>query len=209
MTELRETFSASQRIGPLQVWWTTHPPRSSGELTARPLLESWFQLAPGTLPLQRDARGKPHLEGALQRHDVSWSHSGQALLLTTGPDVQVGADIERLRPRPRALELAQRYFAPEETTALRALPEAGRPLAFLRLWCAKEAVLKAHGHGISFGLQRLVFAPAAAMHTQAWGPLRLVACDRRLGAPPDWTLHQWQPHPKYLAAVAWRARPPG
>lgn len=208
MTEPGLSLFTCARVGPLQVWLAPHPPRSSGERTARPLLESWFQLAPGTLPLQRDARGKPHLEGALQRHEVSWSHSGQALLLATGLDVQVGADIERLRPRPRALELAQRYFAPEETTALRALPEAGRPLAFLRLWCAKEALLKAHGHGISFGLQRLVFAPAAT-HTLTCGPLQLVACDRRLGAPQDWTLQQWQPHPDYLAALAWRRRPPG
>lgn len=207
MTEPSETFFASRRIGPLQVWWTAHPARSSGEPTARPLLENWFALAPGTLPLRRDARGKPRLEGGLERHDVSWSHSGQALLLATGADVEVGADVERLRPRPRALELAQRYFAAEETRALQALAEADRTLAFLRLWCAKEAVLKAHGHGISFGLQRLVFAPAAAAASPAAGTLRLVACDARLGAPSDWTVHQWQPHAQYLAAVAWRARP--
>ncbi|WDS35366.1 4'-phosphopantetheinyl transferase superfamily protein [Pseudoxanthomonas sp.] len=204
MAESPESFFSEQRIGPLQVWWTDHPPRSSGEPTARPLLESWFHLAPGALPLRRDARGKPRLEGTLAPHDVSWSHSGDALLLATGPGVEVGADIERLRPRPRALELAARFFTRAETASLHALAEADRNLAFLRLWCAKEAVLKAHGHGISFGLQRLEFAPI-----RADAPLQLVACDPQLGAPDDWTLHQWQPHPHYLAAVAWRARPAG
>jgi len=207
MTEPGEIFSAVQRVGPLQVWWTAHPARSSGEPTARPLLEDWFGLASGALPLRRDARGKPRLEGALHRHDVSWSHSGQALLLATGAGVEVGADIERLRPRARALELAERYFAPDETLALQSLPDAQRNLAFLRLWCAKEALLKAHGHGISFGLQRLQFAPAAASATLASGPLQLVACDPRLGTPREWTLHQWQPHAHYLAALAWRPRP--
>ncbi len=207
MAEPSETFPETLRVGPLQVWWTAHPARSSGEPTARPLLEDWFALAPGTLPLRRDARGKPRLDGTLHRHDVSWSHSGEALLLATGADVEVGADIERLRSRPRALELAQRYFAPGETRALQALPETERNLAFLRLWCAKEALLKAHGHGISFGLQRLQFAPAEASATLASGPLQLVDCDRRLGAPQEWALHQWQPHPHYLAALAWRARP--
>ena len=33
---------------------------------------------------------------------------------------------------------------------------------FFRLWCAKEAVLKAHGHGISFGLHKQRFAPDGA-----------------------------------------------
>lgn len=207
MAEPPESFFEERRIGPLQVWWTAHPSRSSGEPTARPLLESWFHLAPGALPLRRDARGKPRLEGRLAPHDVSWSHSGQALLLATGPDVEVGADIERLRPRPRVLELAARYFTPAEADALRALAEADLNLAFLRLWCAKEAVLKAHGHGIAFGLQRLEFSPIQAGEAGTPAPLRLVACDPQLGAPEDWTLHQWRPHPHYLAAVAWRPRP--
>ncbi len=106
-----------------------------------------------------------------------------------------------------AAELAARYFTPAEADALRALAEADLNLAFLRLWCAKEAVLKAHGHGISFGLQRLEFAPVQAGDVLTAAPLRLVACDPQLGAPEHWTLHQWQPHPHYLAAVAWRPRP--
>lgn len=197
MTEPSETFFASRRIGPLQVWWTAHPARSSGEPTARPLLENWFALAPGTLPLRRDARGKPRLEGGLERHDVSWSHSGQALLLATGADVEVGADVERLRPRPRALELAQRFFHPDEAAWLHAQRDDARELAFVRLWCAKEAVLKAHGAGIVLGLEKPVFA-------ETGGELRLVASHPVLGAPEDWTLREWEPLPGYRAALAWR-----
>ena len=70
--------------------------------------------------------GKSGMEGALAAHDVGWSHSGDALLLATGPQVQLGVDVERLRPRPRALELAERFFAPAGTQALRALPEHER-----------------------------------------------------------------------------------
>lgn len=193
-------------IGPLQVWWSAYPMRGSGEPLARPLLENWFALPAGTLPLARDARGRPRLHGPLAGHDVGWSHSGQGLLLATAPGVELGTDLERLRPRPNALALAERYFAPAEAQALSAVPEAVREVAFLRLWCAKEAVLKAHGHGISFGLERLAFAPMDTATLDA-GPLRLVACDAALGAPDDWSLHQWQPRPEYLAAVAWRTRP--
>lgn len=207
MAEPTGNFFAQRTVGPLQVWWVSHPLRSSGEPTARPLLAQWFDQAPDALPLERDARGRPQLGGALAAHDVGWSHSGGALLLATGPGVQLGADVERLRPRPRALELAERFFAPAETEALHALPEAVRTEAFLRLWCAKEALLKAHGHGISFGLERLVFAPIDGLAALDNAPLRLVACDPRLGAPEDWTLCQWQPHPDFLAAVAWRAAP--
>ena len=85
-------------------------------------------------------------------------------------------------PTARALELAARYFAPGETRRLRALPADAREAAFLRLWCAKEAVLKAHGHGLSFGLQRLAFDATATTP-------RLLRCDPALGAASDWRLH--------------------
>src|SRR3546814_11324671 len=62
-----------------------------------------------------------------------------------------GADLELLRPRPRALALAERFFVRSETGALLALPAEAREAAFVRLWCAKEAVLKAHGRGLAFG----------------------------------------------------------
>ena len=65
---------------------------------------------------------------------------------------------------------------------LAALPDIARDDAFLRLWCAKEAVLKAHGHGLSFGLHRLAFDATATTP-------RLLRCDPALGATSDWRLH--------------------
>src|SRR3546814_8376203 len=91
-----------------------------------------------------------------------------------------GADLELLRPRPRALALAERFFVRSETGALLALPAEAREAAFVRLWCAKEAVLKAHGRGLAFGLDRLEFALCG----DDWA---LVACDPALGQPSDWT----------------------
>src|SRR3546814_19369694 len=72
--------------------------------------------------------------------------------------------------------------------------------AFVRLGCAKEAVLKAHGRGLAFGLDRLEFALCG----DDWA---LVACDPALGRPSDWTLHAFMPMPGYLASLAWRQVP--
>src|SRR3546814_13489669 len=66
--------------------------------------------------------------------------------------------------------LAERFFVRSETGALLALPAEAREAAFVRLWCAKEAVLKAHGRGLAFGLDRLEFALCG----DDWA---LVACD--------------------------------
>lgn len=180
-----------------RTWVLPHRHGTRGEPSVRPLLAETLGIAAEALPLQRDERGRPHLQAPLQRYDLGWSHSGDALLLALGEAMTLGVDIERLRPRPRALELAQRFFHPDEATWLRAQRDDARELAFVRLWCAKEAVLKAHGAGIVLGLEKPVFA-------ETGGELRLVASHPALGAPEDWTLREWEPLPGYRAALAWR-----
>lgn len=160
--------------------------------------------------LTRDGFGRPHLDSdthraAFEQVDLNWSHSGNWLIAAYAKGAQIGGirvgiDIELLRPRPKALALAQRFFAPEETAWLATLADQPARLqhAFTRLWCAKEAVLKAHGRGLSFWLEKLRFA------LDDDGAPRLTACDPALGAAEDWRLDAWSPAPGYLATLAWR-----
>ena len=181
-------------------WIATRAP-GPAEPAARTWLARELGCEPVAVPLVRDALGRPRL-GAQHRHfDVNWSHSGDGLLVALGDGLQVGVDVERVRPRPRALDLARRYFVPSEADWLAALPAPQRESGFLRLWCAKEAVLKAHGRGLAFGLDRLLFA-------EHDGALQLAGCDRLLGEPEQWSLREFVPEPGYRAAIAWRARPP-
>ena len=193
------------RYGPIQVAslpYLPYLPGQRGEPQVRDTLARWLG-EPGPPPLARDPSGRPRLLAPHQDHDTGWSHSGEQLLLALGRGVTLGVDLERLRPRPRALELADRFFAPGEAGRLHALAPERRELAFLRLWCAKEAVLKAHGQGLSFGLHRLEFIPDG---DDEHAPLRLLASDPELGAASDWQLHEWIPAPGYLAALAWHPR---
>lgn len=180
-------------------------PRATGvsaEAQLRPWLAERLGRAAGGVALVRDARGRPRLAdgGADGGADVNWSHSGELLLVALARAGRVGVDLERERPRPRALRLARRFFAAAEAAWLQALPAAARGQAFVRLWCAKEAVLKAHGHGLSFGLHKLVFG-------ERDGALRLLACDSALGDPGAWMLREWAPAADYRAALAWRPAP--
>ena len=183
---------------PARLWLLAHPRGQRGEPSVRPLLCEALGCDDATLPLSRSAQGRPLLGPPYQQYDTGWSHSGDALLLALGESVQLGVDIEALKPRPRVRELAQRFFHPDETAWLLTLEDEALQLSFIRLWCAKEAVLKAHGKGLSFGLEKLVFA-------EDGGALRLVDCDQALGQPRDWTLQEWTPLPGYHAALAWRA----
>lgn len=190
--------TGSLRVGPVRCAWRDYRRGQSAETLVRPWLADALGIDADTLTLERDLRGRPQLRVPERLHlDVNWSHSGDALLVAIGERVAVGVDIEWLRPRPQAMALAQRFFTAGEATALAKQPPAAAEAAFVQLWCAKEAVLKAHGHGLSFGLDRLEFAA----RENGWA---LVACDPALGVPGDWQLHAFAPLPGYLATVAWR-----
>ncbi|KAF1704783.1 4'-phosphopantetheinyl transferase family protein [Pseudoxanthomonas kaohsiungensis] len=193
------------RFGPVDVMALPHVPGLRGEPQVRDRLARWLGDPQAPPPLARDEWGRPRLLAPYQDRDAGWSHSGEQLLLAVGRDVVLGVDLERLRPRPRALELATRFFAPAEARRLQALAPAVREAAFLRLWCAKEALLKAHGRGLAFGLHRLEFSGA---DDSVEAPLRLLACDPALGDPAHWQLQEWEPQPGYRAALAWRPRSP-
>lgn len=189
-----------QRVfGPVTTWRCPHVPGAHGEPQARVLLGRALDVAPAAVPLRRDARGRPYLVDAAGGWDTGWSHSGDQLLVALGQGVRLGVDLERIRARPRMMEVVRRYFHPVEIAALEALPEDQRSGLFFRLWCAKEALLKAHGHGISFGLHRLAFV--AGEHG-----LVLAECDPVLGRAADWRLVEWQATPVFRAALAWRPR---
>jgi len=174
-----------------------HPPGRPAEPVARAWLADTLGLAADALVITRDARGRPRLGGDCAHLDCNWSHSGGHLLVAVGEGVRIGADLERRHPHRRALDLARRFFAPAEAEWLAGLEAERREAAFAQLWCAKEAVLKAHGHGLSFGLHRLRFDGRGT-------GLELVETDPALGAPALWTLHRFGPAPGLVAAVAWR-----
>jgi len=183
---------AAWRFGPVQVWHLPHHAKTRGEIRARPWLAAKLGYSEDTLPLSRDNRNRPHLTAELAQWDCNWSHSGEHLLLALAKHVRLGIDVERQRPRRHVRETIARFFHREEIQWLNSLSDTHCETAFFRLWCAKEAVLKAHGQGLSFGLHKLCFFPLTS------GALR-----RALGSPHNWHVQQWQPLTGYHAALAW------
>lgn len=181
--------------------WLPLPPRGPAEPVARAWLGEQLGCEGDALPIHRDRHGRPRLAEPFGHWDCNWSHSGSGLLVALAAGVRLGVDMEWPRPRPRVLALARRFFHGSEADWVAGLAQALRERAFLRLWCAKEAVLKAHGQGLSFGLDRVVFASDGDGNG-----LRMLHCDPALGSPVDWQLRELVPAPGYLGAMAWQAR---
>lgn len=168
------------------------------------LLAGYLGVPESDIALGEDARGKPYLVNAAGVRgdgaalEFNWSHSGDRALIAMSRHGAVGVDIERLGKNLRAIEIARRFFDSGEADVLAALDPDRRDHAFIGLWCAKEAVLKAAGEGLSFGLARLAFTHVAEAD---WD---LVATDPALGAAQDWRISGFDPAPGYRGCLAWR-----
>jgi 4'-phosphopantetheinyl transferase len=119
-----------------------------------------LSVPPASLAFVEGPNGKPSAQRDGRPAPVSFnlSHAngmvGVAVLAQ--PDVPVGFDLERFDRRIE-LEIADRYFRPEEVSWLMGLAPGERPRGFLRLWTLKEALIKATGEGLSRELDSFWF----------------------------------------------------
>ncbi len=149
----------------------------------------------------RGEHGKPYAP-ELDGIEFNLSHSGRHALIAIARDQAIGIDIEAQGRRRSIDDIAERFFAPAESQALRALPEESRDAAFLRLWTGKEAVLKALGEGLSFGLDRVEFE--LDEHGRL-GALRHVASPT--STTEGWNWQALQPLDDHHATIAWHGPP--
>ncbi len=148
------------RADAIHVWRLPHD-RAAGRSRLLQLLGAYVDTQPEALKLHAGPHGRPSLAPPHDHLHFNWSHSGCVALVAVARELpRLGIDVEISRPRPRALALARRYFSAAEFRQLDRIPQAQQLHCFLQLWTAKEAVLKAHGRGISYGLHRIEFACA-------------------------------------------------
>lgn len=164
--------------------------RSAQSPAVRSLLAGYLDAK--DVDIDYDARGKAHVRGDILHFNVS--HSGEALALAVSRSQPLGVDLEHARRPRRALDLARRFFAPDEAKILEGLPESERQIAFLRLWTCKEAWVKADGGGIAAGLHHATFE---------------LGKRGEIAHPRDrsWQAVPFEPATDFWGAVAWRGQP--
>jgi 4'-phosphopantetheinyl transferase len=142
----------------IHLWFFPHwtsTPNTAESPHLRVLLGRYLNCGADDVRIDRDEHGKPRITDSPLHFNLS--HCGEMLLLGVAARQSVGIDLEQPRRDRPFLRLAERFFDPAEASALAALPQNLQETAFLRLWSGKEAVLKAHGRGIAFGLSKVAF----------------------------------------------------
>ena len=117
-----------------------------GRAATRKILGEWLGEKPNKLDIRVTEQGKPFIpEGPM----FNVSHSERYLMIGVCADMELGVDIETVKPIDDFQSVARRQFSDRERDALAALPEEDRLCGFYRLWTRKEAVAKALGKGLA------------------------------------------------------------
>lgn len=113
-------------------------------------LSSASGMALSRADLRRTEDGRPEFPSC--GFDANWTHSKDVCVLAYSFEAKVGVDIEKLRPR--ALRIAERFFAKEETDLLlrSGLSPEDALKQFYRIWCRKEALFKCIGGSFLGGI---------------------------------------------------------
>lgn len=151
--------------------------------------------------IARTGRGKPYAP-ALAGIDFNLSHARDHALIAIARGQPLGVDLERADRKLEPHDLSHRFFSRREADALDRLHEALRKRAFIRLWTCKEAVLKALGAGISFGLDRIAFDLDPTGR-----PSAIADAAPEAGTLADWRVWLLEPATGFLGALAWHGAP--
>ncbi|MGC5328104.1 4'-phosphopantetheinyl transferase family protein [Brevibacillus sp. SYSU BS000544] len=123
------------------------------DILIRLIISDKYELPFQEITFMYNSHGKPFL--SLDRGlSFNISHSGKWVVAIVGKRHLVGIDIEEIRPIE--MEVARRFFAPEEYSDLKEKDERERLLFFYDLWTLKESYVKAIGRGLTIPLDSFV-----------------------------------------------------
>ena len=125
----------------------------------RTMLSRYAQVAPADWKFIANVHGRPEIlerpAGAPDlRFNISHTDGLIACAVTIGREV--GVDVEHIN-RHLAHDVAGRFFAPDEVTDLRKLPDEEQRRVFFDYWTLKEAYIKARGFGLALPLGDFAF----------------------------------------------------
>src|SRR5262249_25038332 len=112
----------------------------------------------------------------------------------------IGVDLERVRADVEVMDLAARFFSRREAEILQSLTGERQLDAFSRCWTRKEAYVKAHGQGLSFGLDRVEVV------VRADEPAGIISVADDPEASKRWSLRHLVPAPGFMGAAAVEAQ---
>lgn len=169
-----------------------------GRGVLRKLLGNYLNKHPYELRFEYNKYGKPFVDYEIEGDKLHFnlSHSHELCIYALTLKHHLGIDIEFVREDFSDLEIAERFFAPEEVKVLNSLPVTDQKKAFFLCWTRKEAFIKAKGKGLSIPLDQFNVSLVPGQ------PARLLKTRYDRLDVDRWSLFNIDLFPEYAAAVA-------
>ena len=163
----------------------------------RHFIAEYLHVDPVLITLQSKPHGKPYLAGGCTEADLRFniSHSHDRALFAFSKGLELGVDIEWIDIKPAEEQIAERFFSPEEVSALRTLPAAQQTEAFFLCWTRKEAFVKARGEGLSIPLDQF------AVSLEPGRPASLLWVQGNPHETQKWSIRNLNPGAGYAGAL--------
>ena len=126
----------------------------------RTVLSRYADVAPAEWTFAVNDYGRPliaNAAAAARQISFNVSHTDSLIILAVAQKHEIGVDVENTRVRAACIDIADRFFAPAEVSALHALPEARQHDRFFEYWTLKESYIKARSMGLSIPLDHFSF----------------------------------------------------
>lgn len=114
----------------------------------RKILGKYLDLEPNSISFEYNPYGKPEVSKDLNINNIKFnvSHSGDYCIIAISKHYEIGVDIEEIKPLEDFRSIAERFYSSKEVKSIKNMND------FYTIWAQKEAVIKASGKGLSFGL---------------------------------------------------------
>ena len=167
----------------------------ASQLAVREVLSAHMSIPARSIEIVRGAHGKPMLDGASRELEFNVSHSGDWGLLAVSR-VDVGVDVEQVRPRRIHPRFEQRFLTRAERELLRERRGTDEDAAFFVVWSRKEAYLKATGFGLA--------APFSKVDSAGDRLPELDADGNQLAGGEPWSIVDFSVDERHVGAVVAR-----
>jgi 4'-phosphopantetheinyl transferase len=164
----------------------------------RTVLSRYVYIHPREWIFSANPYGRPELVNAQARDEglsFNISHTHSLIVLGVTKRRAVGVDVENFRAREVSIDIADRFFAPQEVEALAATPPQRQQYRFFEYWTFKEAYIKARGMGLSLPLDKFSF------HYPNDHSVEIAISPELADDSARWQFWQFRPRPEYLVAI--------
>ena len=138
------------------------PPQFSSREEVRQILGRLFMANCQEITIETSPGGKPYWLQKSEELDFSLSHTRRLWALglaRRASHPKIGVDLEEWDQNRDFLRLAQRFFSSTETQILEKNSGEQQKRLFLKMWTAKEALVKAEGVGLKNQMNKIEIDP--------------------------------------------------